>query len=117
MPYIHTTQMAAMPSTLYYTIFELPIGTLYFSTLLANLNARRYVLGSDGGILTTSSIAYTHTDRGWTSPRSLGGGSGTAEGVVVMVPMETGRKDGGELSMDREGRGGPVCVYVSAFGY
>lgn len=39
-------QLAASPTTLYYTITELPFCSLYFSTFLANLNARDYVRGS-----------------------------------------------------------------------
>jgi len=37
--------LAAMPNTLYYLIPELSLCTLYFSTFMANLNARRYIRG------------------------------------------------------------------------
>lgn len=95
--------MAAMPSTLYYTMFELPIGTLYFSTLLANLNARRYVLG-DGGIWMTNTVAHTRT----TATTS----HDTVDGAVRMVPMDTGRPRNmnGSQGQGRDGGQGRLGV-------
>ncbi|GJE90602.1 hypothetical protein PsYK624_067460 [Phanerochaete sordida] len=38
------------PSHLIFTLFEYPLPALYLNMLLANLNARRYLRGADGGI-------------------------------------------------------------------
>lgn len=93
-----------MPSTLYYTMFELPIGSLYFSTLLANLNSRRYVLG-DGGIWATRTIAHTQTET--TSGSGSGGAGAGVEGAVRMIPVDTGRRGSRGL-----GFGGRAAVTV-----
>ncbi|EIM88406.1 uncharacterized protein STEHIDRAFT_167702 [Stereum hirsutum FP-91666 SS1] len=100
--------MAAMPSTLYYTMFELPIGSLYFSTLLANLNSRRYVLG-DGGIWATRTIAHTQTET--TSGSGSGGAGAGVEGAVRMIPVDTGRRGSRGLGLGL-GFGGRAAVTV-----
>ncbi|KAK7013823.1 hypothetical protein R3P38DRAFT_3004074 [Favolaschia claudopus] len=48
--------IAKYPNDLYYTIFEYSLCSLYFSTLLANLNTRDFVQGrgKNGSVLTTS---------------------------------------------------------------
>ncbi|THH21273.1 hypothetical protein EW146_g254 [Bondarzewia mesenterica] len=47
--------LAAQPDNLYYCMAELLLCSLYFSTFLANLNARRFVTG-DGGVTTISNF-------------------------------------------------------------
>lgn len=37
--------MVAQPDTLAYCIVELPIASLYFNTIMSNLNARGYIRG------------------------------------------------------------------------
>ncbi|KAJ3796820.1 hypothetical protein GGU11DRAFT_745759 [Lentinula aff. detonsa] len=52
--------LASQPQNLYYCIPELSLCTVYFSSLLANLNARNYIRGEQNTINTFSSINF-HT--------------------------------------------------------
>ncbi|KAJ7087141.1 hypothetical protein C8R44DRAFT_820367, partial [Mycena epipterygia] len=47
--------LSVYPDTLFYCIIEFSLCSLYFSTLLANLNTREYVQGRNGGIITSFS--------------------------------------------------------------
>ncbi|KAJ7123510.1 hypothetical protein C8R44DRAFT_980860 [Mycena epipterygia] len=47
--------LSVYPDTLFYCIIEYSLCSLYFSTLLANLNSREYVQGRNGGIITSFS--------------------------------------------------------------
>lgn len=61
--------MAKYPNTLHYCIFEYTLGSLYFSTLLANLNSRDYVKEIDKGGVNTFS--------GFNSSRDVGPNNNT----------------------------------------
>ncbi|KAJ4000455.1 hypothetical protein F5050DRAFT_498852 [Lentinula boryana] len=50
--------LASQPENLYYCIPELSLCTVYFSSLLANLNARNYIRGEQNTINTFSSINF-----------------------------------------------------------
>ncbi|KAJ3776763.1 hypothetical protein EV361DRAFT_116105 [Lentinula raphanica] len=53
--------LASQPQNLYYCIPELSLCSIYFSSLLANLNARNYIRGEEHTINTFSSINF-HTN-------------------------------------------------------
>jgi len=48
--------LAVQPNNLLYTLPELPLSSLYFSSFLANLNSRHYV--NEGGITTFSGLSF-----------------------------------------------------------
>jgi hypothetical protein len=65
--------VAKLPDGLWYCIFEFPLSSLYLSTLLANLNARRFVRGeagiSDGSEI--GGISYNINERSNATEQSL----------------------------------------------
>ncbi|KAK0431020.1 hypothetical protein EV421DRAFT_2041483 [Armillaria borealis] len=81
------------PNALYYTIVEYSLCSLYFSTLLANLNARAYIQSPDG-MLTISAFSAAHRGRdndtlalgSLTHPRN--GVSGISETTVGGIQVE-----------------------------
>ncbi|KAJ3745055.1 hypothetical protein DFH05DRAFT_1524688 [Lentinula detonsa] len=86
--------LASQPQNLYYCIPELSLCTVYFSSLLANLNARNYIRGEQNTINTFSSINF-HTGgiSLQTLPRqqSTNGGSLTqgTKGSTMVIGVET----------------------------
>ncbi|PBK64935.1 hypothetical protein ARMSODRAFT_1087624 [Armillaria solidipes] len=81
------------PNALYYTIVEYSLCSLYFSTLLANLNARAYIQSPDG-MLTISAFSAARRSRdddtlalgSLTQPRN--GVSGISETTVGGIEVE-----------------------------
>lgn len=50
---IQTQQLHIFPSNLIYTVFGVPLCTVYCNTVLANLNARAYVRGETSHVIGT----------------------------------------------------------------
>ncbi|KAF8873498.1 hypothetical protein CPB85DRAFT_1568652 [Mucidula mucida] len=71
--------LAVYPDTLYYTIVEFSLCSLYFSTLLINLNTRDYVQGTGSVVTTMSSL---HASRS-TGP--------SANDTLILSPLHTKR--------------------------
>jgi len=80
--------VAHYPHTLYFAIFEYTLCSVYFSTLLANLNSRDYVKGE--GRINTLSDFTTSTGRGTTLARAIGsdGLGNTIQGSDVFVKID-----------------------------
>ncbi|KAF8917707.1 hypothetical protein CPB85DRAFT_1250144 [Mucidula mucida] len=83
-----TNPLAVYPETLYYTIVAFSLCSLYFSTLLINLNTREFVQGNGSVVTTMTSFASalrgrSDNDTIVLAPMHKRGGSGREVDVQV----------------------------------
>lgn len=74
-------QMWTQGQALNYTVIELPMGTLYFISLLSNLNARGYIRGRAtdwNEYLSAFSVAHPRQD-------TMGGGPNVSQGIQFVL--------------------------------
>lgn len=83
-------QLAVYPDTIYYTIVEFALCSLYFSTLLVNLNTREFVQGKPTGVVSSMS-AFDPSPRRYATDGSDGN-------TLTLTPMDK-KSTGGESSM------------------
>jgi hypothetical protein len=87
--------VAALPSELWYCMFEFPLTSLYLSTLLANLNARQFVRGKSE-INFASGLDISDGPSGQTlylgplsASQQLRGDHGKVNGISIQVDSST----------------------------
>lgn len=92
---VDLAMLAAHPGQLRFVILEFPICSLYFSSLLANLNSRRYVRGQSNTTW-NEPMSFGHTSGvGSVDYRGAAPRAGAVDVSVYVVVLEVCRADDG----------------------
>jgi hypothetical protein len=86
-------QMTCLPKGFEYTLIEFPLGSLYYTTLLSNLNSRKYIRGRKADwseYMSTSGIKGTSETVGGAGPIVLSTLKGTNRDEISRPSQHSG---------------------------